>query len=104
MTAIYYLLQGDEVSAWHRIDATEIWHFYDGAPLQLSIKAEDGAIKTHNLGNDVVTGEEPHFTIPPFVWQNAVSLGDWSLVGCTVAPGFEFEGFEMAPDGVLPED
>ncbi|MBL4890479.1 MAG: cupin domain-containing protein [Rhizobiaceae bacterium] len=101
-TAILYLLKAGEVSHWHRVDATEIWHWYGGAPLELSQAIEDSPTRTNVLGNDIFNGEMPQIIIPINAWQSAKSLGDWTLVGCTVSPGFEFEGFEMAPAGWKP--
>lgn len=101
-TAIYYLLQKGERSHWHRVDAAEVWHFYAGSPLALSI-ADDAASETMTLGPDVQNGDQPQIVVPAGRWQSAESLGDWTLVGCTVAPGFQFEGFEMAPNGWSPE-
>ena len=95
-TAIYFLLARDERSHWHRIDSVEIWHFYAGAPLALEIAA-DGSRELITLGNKLAAGEHPQAMVPAHAWQAARSLGDWSLVGCTVAPGFEFAKFEMAP-------
>jgi len=97
MTAIYYLLQANEPTAWHKVDATEAWHFYDGAPVLLSLLPYDGIDVDLHLGLDLAAGQRPLVTIPPHAWQRAQTLGDWTLVGCTVAPGFEFSGFEMAP-------
>jgi uncharacterized protein len=96
-TAIYFLLARGERSRWHRIDAAEVWHHYTGAPLALEIAASDGALTRFRLGADLAAGERPQAVVPAFAWQAAESLGDWTLVGCTVAPGFEFAGFEMAP-------
>jgi len=102
MTAILYLLEGREVSAWHRVDAAEIWHFHAGAPLALSV-AEDGlALRTHRLGADLASGEQPQVTVPAGAWQSAESRGAWTLVSCTVGPAFEFEGFELAPEAWQP--
>lgn len=95
-TAIYYLLRADEVSAWHRVDAAEIWHWYAGAPLALSQRTDSSAVQTETLGQNILNGERPQIVVPPHMWQSARSLGQWTLVGCTVAPGFEFSGFEMA--------
>lgn len=97
-TAIYYLLEAGDASHWHRIDAVEVWHWYTGAPLSLSLS--DGVtVDQHVLGDDLATGQRPQLVIPPHAWQSARSLGAWTLVGCTVAPGFEFSGFELAdPD------
>jgi predicted cupin superfamily sugar epimerase len=97
-TLIYYLLERGDQSAWHRVDAAEIWHWYAGAPLELRVEK---AILT--LGNDLAAGERPQGIVPPHAWQAAHSLGDWTLVGCTVAPGFEFAHFEMAPPGFEPQ-
>jgi uncharacterized protein len=97
-TAIYYLLAAGQRSHWHRIDAAEIWHWYAGAPLLLSIKLPD-ALTTHVLGPDIMAGEAPQVIVPPDAWQSAETHGEWTLVGCTVAPGFEFSQFEVAaPD------
>lgn len=101
-TAIYYLLAAGEVSHWHRVDAAEVWHFYGGAPLELSVSADGEANQTVLLGPDVVAGQRPQAVVPRHAWQSARSLGDWTLVGCTVAPGFEFAGFELAPAGWSP--
>lgn len=96
-TAIYYLLQAGERSHWHRVDAAEIWHFYAGAPLKLRINQQQ-----ITLGPDVLSGEQPQAVVEAGAWQSAESLGDWTLVGCTVSPGFEFAGFEMAPPDFQP--
>jgi hypothetical protein len=101
-TAIYFLLSRGEHSHWHRVDATEIWHFHAGAPLLLQIADEHGQRSLH-LGSDLTRGEAPQAVVPPGAWQAAESLGDWTLVGCTVAPGFEFSGFELAPPGWSPD-
>lgn len=102
-TAIYYLLKSGEVSAWHKVDAAEIWHWYGGAPLELSISENDSEVSLHVLGQNLAEGERPQIIVPVHAWQSARSLGDWTLVGCTVAPGFEFSGFEMAPEGWHPK-
>jgi predicted cupin superfamily sugar epimerase len=100
-TAIYYLLEAGDRSAWHRVDSAEVWHWYAGAPLQLRI-ADSGPAKTITLGNDLAAGQRPQGIVPQHAWQSAQSLGDWTLVGCTVAPGFEFARFELAPTGWEP--
>lgn len=100
-TAIYFLLKRGESSRWHRIDATEIWHFYAGSPLRLEVADADGR-ESHVLGTDLLGGQRPQIQIPPMAWQSAVSQGDWSLVGCTVSPAFMFEHFEMAEPGWEP--
>jgi uncharacterized protein len=97
-TAIYFLLAKGQRSHWHRVDAAEVWHWYAGAPLLLSIKSGD-VVATHTLGPDVFAGEAPQIVVPPHAWQSAEAQGEWTLVGCTVAPGFEFSQFEVAaPD------
>jgi predicted cupin superfamily sugar epimerase len=101
-TAIYYLLQAGEISRWHRVDAAEVWHWYAGAPLRLTLSADGRASETHILGTDLAKGAEPQRVVPAGLWQTARSLGDWTLVGCTVAPGFEFAGFELAPESWEP--
>lgn len=101
-TAIYYLLGAGEVSAWHRVDAAEIWHYYAGAPLALDLSATGDAAHRHILGPDVMRGERPQIVAPAGHWQSARSLGAWTLVGCTVAPGFEFARFELAPADFSP--
>jgi predicted cupin superfamily sugar epimerase len=101
-TAIYYLLKGGETSAWHRVDATEAWHWYAGGPLTLRLSPDGETTEAHELGADLAAGERPQCVIPPGWWQTATSRGLWTLVGCTVAPAFEFAGFEMAPPGWRP--
>ena len=100
-TAIYFLLRAGEVSRWHRVDAAEVWHWYAGAPLMLGI-AEGAEKREMRLGTDLLAGERPQAVVPARAWQQAQSLGAWTLVGCTVAPGFEFAGFELAPPGFDP--
>ena len=102
-TAIYYLLRAGERSHWHRVDADEIWHFYAGAPLALSIaEGDDQGVEVRRLGPDLGAGERPQVVVPAHAWQSAESLGSWTLVGCTVSPAFVFSGFEMAPAGWAP--
>jgi len=101
-TAIYYLLPAGQISAWHRVDAIEIWHYHAGAPLELSLSADGITTERQILGGDILAGQRPQGIMPRGGWQSARSLGDWTLVGCTVAPGFEFAGFEMAPPGWHP--
>jgi len=99
-TAIYFLLAAGERSHWHCIDAVETWHYYAGAPLALEIAASDGGpVERMTLGPDIAAGERPQAIVPARAWQAAASLGAWTLTGCTVAPGFEFEQFELAPKG-----
>ena len=101
-TAIYFLLARGERSHWHRIDAAEVFHWYAGAPLRLDMAPENGTRQRILLGNDLAAGERPQAVVPAHTWQAAESLGDWTLVGCTVAPGFEFTKFELAPAGWEP--
>ena len=96
-TLIYYLLEAGDRSHWHRVDSAEVWHWYAGAPLELRVDKS-----SLTLGNDLATGQRPQGVVPRGAWQSARSLGDWTLVGCTVAPGFEFAHFEMAPKGFAP--
>ena len=95
-TAILFLLARGERSHWHRIDAVEVWHYYAGATLTLHI-ADDTSQRSVTLGADIAAGEQPQGIVPPHAWQAAESNGDWTLVGCTVAPAFEFSKFELAP-------
>jgi predicted cupin superfamily sugar epimerase len=102
-TAIYFLLSAGERSHWHRVDAAEIWHFHAGS--LLSLQTSDGVtIDTVTLGPDLSLGHRPQGVVPAGVWQSASTLGDWTLVGCTVSPGFDFAGFELAPAGWSPEE
>ena len=102
-TMIYYLLQADEVSAWHRVDADEYWLWHAGGPLSLPLSPPDGlGARPVTLGPDLRAGHAPQCLIPADHWQTAESLGAWTLVSCIVAPGFDFAGFEMAPDTWRP--
>ncbi|QLF68592.1 cupin domain-containing protein [Peteryoungia desertarenae] len=102
-TAIYYLLEAGERSHWHKVkDASEVWHYYAGAPLALHASADGKIVTRHVLGPDLAKGERPQVVIRADEWQSAESLGDFTLVGCTVAPGFSFDAFEMAPPDWQP--
>jgi predicted cupin superfamily sugar epimerase len=101
-TAIYYLLKSGERSHWHKVDADEIWHHYAGAPLELSMSDDGRSVRHLRLGTDFGVGELPQVVVPRHVWQAARSLGSWTLVGCTVTPAFEYQGFELAPPGWSP--
>lgn len=101
-TAIYFLLKDGEASHWHRVDASETWHFYRGAPLRLSIAEAEAEPMHHILGPAIEERQHPQLVVPPLAWQAARSLGAFTLVGCTVAPGFEFSKFELAPKGFEP--
>ena len=100
-TAIYFLLARGERSHWHRIDAVEIWHHYAGSALLLQI-ADGRGQRGIRLGPDLAAGERPQAIVPAHAWQTAQSTGDWTLAGCTVAPGFDFATFELAPKGWTP--
>ena len=102
-TVIYFLLEAGQVSHWHRVDAVEAWLFHAGAPLTLSLAPfEGGHVESMCLGPDLDAGQRPQGIVPKGWWQSAVSLGAFTLVTCTVAPGFRFEGFELAPPGWSP--
>lgn len=97
-TCIYFLLKDGEASHWHHVDAVEIWHYYAGAPLILSMASSDqGPATDHTLGPDLAAGALPQMIVPEGHWQAARTTGDWTLVGCTVSPGFDFAGFTLAP-------
>lgn len=97
-TAIYFLLANGERSHWHKVDATEIWHYHAGAPLNLRLSETDkGPASVLSIGPDLQAGERPQGIVPKGWWQSAETTGDWTLVGCTVSPAFQFEGFELAP-------
>lgn len=99
-TAILFLLRAGERSHWHRVDAVEIWHFHAGAPLVLSVAStEAGPAEQRVLGPDLLAGQDPQVIVPEDWWQAARSTGDWTLVSCTVSPGFRFERFELAGPG-----
>ena len=104
-TSIYYLLEGEAgLSHWHRVlDAVEVWHYYAGAPLRLSLSWDDGQpVRDVVLGPDLWAGQRPQVVVKKGEWQHALSTGTWTLVGCTVAPAFRMEGFEMAEPGWEP--
>lgn len=101
-TGIYFLLRAGERSHWHSVDALESWHWHAGAPLELAISEDAATVDRHILGTDLAAGQRPQATVPANAWQSARSLGDWTLVGCTVAPAFEFAGFTLAPEGWEP--
>jgi len=101
-TAIYYLLAAGQRSHWHRVDAAEVWHFYAGGPMRLSMQVGDEPTETVTLGPDVLGGQRPQAVVPAGAWQSAEPTGAWTLVGCTVSPGFDFDGFELAPPRWTP--
>jgi len=96
-TAIYYLLKQGDRSHWHAVDASEVWHHYAGAPLSLAISLDGVAVERVTLGRDLANGERPQAVVPAGAWQSAAPVGGWTLAGCTVAPAFSFDGFELAP-------
>ncbi|MDB5643508.1 MAG: Cupin [Hyphomicrobiales bacterium] len=99
---IYFLLGAGDVSEWHRVDAAEVWHFYAGAPLVLTQSPNGHDASAAHLGPDILAGQQPQIVVPAHCWQTATSLGAWTLVGCTVAPAFDFAGFELAPPDWRP--
>ncbi|AWN48820.1 cupin [Methylobacterium terrae] len=101
-TAIYYLLDIGETSEWHRVDATEVWLWHAGAPMVITTSPNGHDAEARHLGPDLARGQRPQIVVPAGHWQTATSLGAWTLVSCTVAPGFRFEGFEMAPPDWRP--
>ena len=101
-TAIYYLLGAGDVSEWHRVDAAEAWHFYAGAPMVITVSSNGHDAEARHLGPALTAGQRPQIVVPAGWWQTATSLGAWTLVGCTVAPGFDFAGFELAPPNWRP--
>ncbi|TDH34820.1 cupin domain-containing protein [Pseudohoeflea suaedae] len=102
-TAIYYLLKAGERSHWHRVtDASEVWHWHAGGSLKLSLAAPGGPAESHVLGIELAKGQRPQIVVPANCWQSAEPMDTWTLVGCTVAPGFAFSSFEMAPPGWTP--
>jgi len=103
-TLIYFVLEAHQRSHWHRVDAAELWMWHAGAPVALLIAPdENGPVTRHELGSDVLGGQEPHCLVPTGFWQAAEPLGGWALVSCVVSPGFDFAGFELAPPGWAPQ-
>ena len=96
-SAIYFL-QLSDYSRWHRCDGDELWFWHAGAPLTLELREVDGSITTKKLGLDFSLGEQPQLLAPANQWQRAKSDGEWTLVSCSVSPGFLFEKFEMEHD------
>lgn len=97
-TAIYYLLRGGDISRFHRIRSDEVWHHYEGSPITIHIIHEDGLYEALYLGKDISGSEKPQHVVPAGSWFGAtVDQSDgYALCGCTVAPGFDFDDFEMA--------
>ena len=102
-TAIYYLLEAGETAEWHRVtDAVEVWHWYAGAPLVVTLSPNGHDASAHRLGPDPAANKAPQLVVPAGCWQTATTLGHYTLAGCTVAPGFRFESFELAPKDWRP--
>lgn len=100
-TAIYFLLEAHQQSRWHKVDADEMWHWYAGSAMELY--QSDGDVTTIDiLGPELFEGQRPQLMVPAHRWQQSVPMGGWVLVGCTVCPGFVFEGFELAEPGWEP--
>jgi hypothetical protein len=98
LTTIYFLLSAGEVSRWHRLDADEIWHHYEGAPLDLALLAPgDGALTHVRLGR-AASGTAPVHVVPAGTWVAARPSGEFALVGCTMGPGYEAAGFALLKD------
>ena len=104
-TCIYFLLRAGQASHWHRVDAVEIWLYHAGAPIALRMAPDEaGPAQTTTLGPDVMAGQQPQIIVPKDHWQAAATTGEWTLVSCTVSPGFQFEGFVLADAGFdIPE-
>ncbi len=103
-TSIYFLLKAGETSHWHKVDAAEVWAYHAGASLALEVAVTGGPNKLIWLGSDLLEGQQPQAIVPANAWCSAKSLGDWTLVGCIVAPGFQFSGFELAAVGWWPNE
>ncbi len=101
-SVIYYLLKFDQYSHWHRVDATECWFWHAGSPIALTVSPDGHDAQSINLGPEILIGQKPHFVVEKNWWQTAVSLGEWSLVSCMVAPAFSFDGFELAEKNWRP--
>jgi len=99
-SSIYFLLEADQRSHWHRVDAAEIWHWYAGSSMELHI--HEGETRVETLGPDLAAGQRPQLIVPANAWQASVPVDGWVLVGCTVSPAFQFENFELAPEGWSP--
>jgi predicted cupin superfamily sugar epimerase len=104
ITSIYFLLPAGAVSRWHRVRSDEVWHHYEGAPLELlAVPPDHARIDRIRLG-PLLSGQAPVHTIPAGWWQAARSQGDYTLVGCSVGPGFEFADFELLADDPVSAD
>lgn len=104
-TGIYYLLKSDDFSAFHKINQDEMWHFYLGDTIELTMISEDGVLTTVHIGNDILLDQVPQIVVPKNYWFAArvIKSNSFALVGCTVAPGFDFKDFILAPRKILTE-
>ena len=102
ISLIYYLLKKNEKSHWHRLTKNEILHFYKGSPLNISISKDGKTSNDITLGNNIDGNENMHLVIKASSWFSMTSTGDYSLIGCTVAPGFDYKDFELAPKNWEP--
>jgi predicted cupin superfamily sugar epimerase len=107
-TAILFLLEAGQRSHWHRVDAAELWLWHAGSPLAVLVEQENGGSQEYALGGDVAGGYQPQCLVPASRWQSAEvrateARAGWALVSCVVVPGFEFDGFELAPPGWHPD-
>lgn len=100
-TAIYYLLVAPEFSAMHRLPGPEVFHHYAGAAARMLLLHPDGGVDEPVLGDDLVAGQRPQVVVPGETWQGCETLGEWSLLGATMAPGFREEDFEIGAAGPL---
>jgi len=96
-TGIYFLLTADTFSAFHRIEQDELWFFHQGVPIELHMISPSGVHSIHMIGNDILNGQQPQLVVPATYWFAAkvVGEGDFSLVSCTVSPGFDFRDFVL---------
>ena len=96
-TSIYFLLTSDTFSAFHKINQDEIWHFYDGSPIELHVISETGMHTQHIIGKDIFNGQVPQLVVPANHWfaASTINENDYSLVGCGVSPGFDFKDFKL---------
>lgn len=100
-STIYYLLGAADFSALHALDATEVYHFYDGDPLRMLLLYPDGRVEQPVLGRDLAAGQRPQLVVPPGVWQGSCTTGAWTLMGTTVVPPFGWEGFRLGERAAL---
>lgn len=101
-TSILFLLEAGQRSHWHRVDAAELWIYQAGTPPLLSLADDAGRVTTQALGIDLAAGQQPQCLVQPHQWQATQAGAGWCLVACVVVPGFQFEGFELAPPSWSP--